>query len=348
MASGAGGPAHPGARSVVPAYFERRPRADDPRGITRRARMPPAASTRKPAAPYPPFPREEPGQRVRFWAHVLGWLGRSAWMSFQRLPRWLRILIYVWVAIVLNIKDSPGRTNRSSRIRTPGSSKPSQTSTGAAPILRTSPSSARKSPMSSPTTPQAMRGPAPCSQSLLALPRGIRRRENSRMPPRPDLRPALANPSRTGRPGQGFPVLERSERGPGPRSRRPFGLCGLRLGPDARVRGVTIGHRRQGRRRLRRLDSVVSGRDRGRRDNRPGDQCQNTGRGRGRRLGCNSAIAPLSGVVMTGSFLRLYVHEGQRHPCRLLWEWLLIRANQHGIHGGSAFKAMGGLGVIIS
>ena len=72
-------------------------------------RDPPAASTRKPAAPYPPFPREEPGQRVRFWAHVLGWLGRSAWMSFQRLPRWLRILIYVWVAIILTSRGcTPG------------------------------------------------------------------------------------------------------------------------------------------------------------------------------------------------------------------------------------------------
>jgi TolB-like protein len=64
-------------------------------------RDPPAVSTGSLAAPYPPFPREEPGQRVRFWAHVLGWLGRSAWMSFQRLPRWLRILIYVWVAIIV-------------------------------------------------------------------------------------------------------------------------------------------------------------------------------------------------------------------------------------------------------
>jgi PII-like signaling protein len=47
---------------------------------------------------------------------------------------------------------------------------------------------------------------------------------------------------------------------------------------------------------------------------------------------------------MTGSFLRFYVHEGQRHHGRLLWEWLLIRANEHGIHGGSAFKAMAGFG----
>ncbi len=47
---------------------------------------------------------------------------------------------------------------------------------------------------------------------------------------------------------------------------------------------------------------------------------------------------------MTGSFLRFYVHEGQRHHGRLLWEWLLIRANEHGIRGGSAFKGMAGFG----
>ena len=47
---------------------------------------------------------------------------------------------------------------------------------------------------------------------------------------------------------------------------------------------------------------------------------------------------------MQGSFLRFYVHEGQRHQGRLLWEWLLIQANERGIHGGSAFKAMAGFG----
>jgi PII-like signaling protein len=47
---------------------------------------------------------------------------------------------------------------------------------------------------------------------------------------------------------------------------------------------------------------------------------------------------------MTGSFLRLYVHEGQRHHQQVAWEWLLVQANKLGIHGGSAFKAMAGFG----
>ena len=47
---------------------------------------------------------------------------------------------------------------------------------------------------------------------------------------------------------------------------------------------------------------------------------------------------------MHGSFLRFYVHEGQRHKRRPLWEWLLEEANGLGIRGGSAFRAMAGFG----
>ena len=69
---------------------------------------------RPPPPPYPPFPREEPGQRVRFWAHVLGWMGHCAWVSLQRLPRWARILIYVWVATVAMSRGcTPGSHDRS-------------------------------------------------------------------------------------------------------------------------------------------------------------------------------------------------------------------------------------------
>jgi PII-like signaling protein len=47
---------------------------------------------------------------------------------------------------------------------------------------------------------------------------------------------------------------------------------------------------------------------------------------------------------MDGCFLRFYVHEGHRHQQTLLWEWLLQQANQMGIRGGSAFRAMAGFG----
>jgi hypothetical protein len=68
---------------------------------------------RRPVAPPPdtgggpapreliPFPREEPGQKLRFWFQVVGWVLQSAWVAFQRLPRWLRIVIYIWIGILL-------------------------------------------------------------------------------------------------------------------------------------------------------------------------------------------------------------------------------------------------------
>jgi hypothetical protein len=53
------------------------------------------------AREYPEFPREEPGQRVRFWVEVLGWALRSGWIFFRGFPGWVRIGIYIWLAIIL-------------------------------------------------------------------------------------------------------------------------------------------------------------------------------------------------------------------------------------------------------
>ena len=47
---------------------------------------------------------------------------------------------------------------------------------------------------------------------------------------------------------------------------------------------------------------------------------------------------------MRGSFFRFYVHEDHRHRGRPVWEWLLERANELGIRGGSAFRAIAGFG----
>ena len=63
-----------------------------------RASAPPAPT---PIVRYPEFPKEEQGQRVRFWFAVAGWLFKSAWMLFQRWPRWVRVAVYIWLAIVL-------------------------------------------------------------------------------------------------------------------------------------------------------------------------------------------------------------------------------------------------------
>jgi len=48
----------------------------------------------------PEFPREEPGQRTRFVFHVLGWALQTGWLYFKRLPRWIRLLAYVWLGVI--------------------------------------------------------------------------------------------------------------------------------------------------------------------------------------------------------------------------------------------------------
>ena len=62
-----------------------------------------ATATSAAAAPaiFPEFPREEPGQRLRFGFQVIGWTLLSAWALFKRLPRWLRVVVYIWLFIVL-------------------------------------------------------------------------------------------------------------------------------------------------------------------------------------------------------------------------------------------------------
>ena len=64
-----------------------------------------ASAPPPPLVRYPEFPKEEPGQRVRFWFAVAGWLCKSAWMLFQRWPRWVRVAVYIWLAIALMSRD---------------------------------------------------------------------------------------------------------------------------------------------------------------------------------------------------------------------------------------------------
>jgi PII-like signaling protein len=47
---------------------------------------------------------------------------------------------------------------------------------------------------------------------------------------------------------------------------------------------------------------------------------------------------------MNAVALRFYVHRPRKHGTQLLFEWLLERAKEMGIHGGSAFFANAGYG----
>lgn len=57
-----------------------------------------AAQATLPARAMPVFPTEEPGQRVKFWVEVAAWALKSAWMHFQKLPRFVRVIVYLWLA----------------------------------------------------------------------------------------------------------------------------------------------------------------------------------------------------------------------------------------------------------
>jgi len=69
------------------------------------------------ARAYAPFPRAEPGQRLHHGIQVLGWLLGSAWIFFQRLPRWVRVIVYIWAMVAL-ISMCQGHHDTSSRSKT--------------------------------------------------------------------------------------------------------------------------------------------------------------------------------------------------------------------------------------
>ena len=76
----------------------------------------PVRAPRPRASQFPPFPREEPGQKVRFWFQVAGWMLQSAWAGFQRLPKWVRIVVYLWLAIFLVTRWTSRDEHRPSRL----------------------------------------------------------------------------------------------------------------------------------------------------------------------------------------------------------------------------------------
>ncbi len=89
-----------GGATEAPAPRRRESRAAvvDPQAI------PPPLPAAAPARPLPEFPVEEPGQRLKFWVHVVGWAFTSVWILFQRLPRWVRALAYIWLIFLLLAK----------------------------------------------------------------------------------------------------------------------------------------------------------------------------------------------------------------------------------------------------
>jgi len=69
-----------------------------------------------PPAVYPAFPTEDAKSKTQYWFHVVGWAFRSAWIFFKQLPRWIRVIISVWLCIVLLSKGCSSNDHRSSRL----------------------------------------------------------------------------------------------------------------------------------------------------------------------------------------------------------------------------------------
>ncbi|MFI4884460.1 MAG: TIR domain-containing protein [Steroidobacterales bacterium] len=76
-------------------------RIDEDRSRAGRHAAAPEKASGTVAREFPPFPREEPGQQVRFWFQVAGWAVQSGWVAFRRLPKWARLLVYAWLLVVL-------------------------------------------------------------------------------------------------------------------------------------------------------------------------------------------------------------------------------------------------------
>jgi hypothetical protein len=70
---------------------------------------------------YPEFPTEAGKSKTQYWLHVVGWAFRSAWIFFNQWPRWIRILIYLWLGIILFSKGCSSSEHRSSRMSPPES-----------------------------------------------------------------------------------------------------------------------------------------------------------------------------------------------------------------------------------
>ena len=75
------------------------------------------AATRSPrhTRAYPQIPRQEPGQTIRFWVQIGGWVFQSAWIFFKGFPRWVQIGVYIWLAIALMSKGCMHSDKRSDR-----------------------------------------------------------------------------------------------------------------------------------------------------------------------------------------------------------------------------------------
>jgi TolB-like protein len=92
-------------------------RSDAPQPA-RRFEEPPAKNrARRSGREYPEIPREEPGQKLRFFVQVAGWGLQSAWIFFRGFPRWVQILVYCWIGVLVLSRGCTSSEDHAARAR---------------------------------------------------------------------------------------------------------------------------------------------------------------------------------------------------------------------------------------
>jgi hypothetical protein len=96
-----GGQPTPALEALCRRLASGQARADAPSQPGRAPDPPPRARARGAGRSYPEIPRQEPGQKLRFLVQVVGWAFQSAWVFFRGFPRWVQIVVYCWIGILV-------------------------------------------------------------------------------------------------------------------------------------------------------------------------------------------------------------------------------------------------------
>jgi hypothetical protein len=108
-----GGHSNAALQSLCKRLVSGEPVAAGPRAPAPTARIAGRSTSRSPV--YPEFPTEEGKSKTQYWLRVVGWAFQSAWIFFKQLPRWIRIIVSVWLCIILLSKGCSSNEHHASR-----------------------------------------------------------------------------------------------------------------------------------------------------------------------------------------------------------------------------------------
>ena len=75
-----------------------------------------APAVEPPGPRYPDFPQEGSGSKVHYWMLVVVWALRCGWIFFKQLPRWIRVIVSIWLCIVLLSKGCSSDDHRPAKM----------------------------------------------------------------------------------------------------------------------------------------------------------------------------------------------------------------------------------------